>query len=88
MILVYEVGDQRKDRYTDCNIQSDVHEIKSISMSIFILNRGVVSWKWSKESTTTNFTTKAKYIVACDVAKEVEWRKKFLTELHVVLGID
>jgi hypothetical protein len=51
---------------------------------VFALNGGVVSWKSSKQETTIDLTTEAKYIVVSEAAKEGVWIKKFVTELGVV----
>ena len=61
---------------------------KSISGFIFTCNGGVVSWKSSKKSITTDSTTEAEYIAASDAAKEAVWIRKFVTELGVVPSIE
>ena len=43
-----------------------------------------MSWKSSKQPTTTNSTTEAEYITASDDTKEAVWLKKFITDLGVV----
>ena len=43
-----------------------------------------MSWKSSKQPTTTDSTTEAEYIAASDAAKEAVWLKKFITDLGVV----
>jgi hypothetical protein len=54
---------------------------------VFILNGGVVSWKSSKQETTTDSTTEAEYIAASEAAKESFWIKKFVSELGVVPSV-
>jgi hypothetical protein len=54
---------------------------------VFILNGGIVSWKSSKQETTTDSTIEAEYIAASEVAKEGFWIKKFLSELGVVPNV-
>ena len=73
--------------YMDASFQSDKDDFRSQSGYVFCLNGGVVSWKSSKQSTVADFTTKAEYIVASDVAKEAVWIKKFIIELGVVPSI-
>ncbi|KAL2240891.1 UNVERIFIED_CONTAM: hypothetical protein Sindi_0730300 [Sesamum indicum] len=51
------------------------------------MNGGVVGWKSSNQDTTTNSTTKAKYIVASEAAKEVVWMKNYIQEFCVVPSI-
>ena len=43
-----------------------------------------MSWKSSKQPTTADSTTKAKYIAVSDAAKEAVWLKKFITDLGIV----
>ena len=54
---------------------------------MFTLNGGAVSWKSSKQETTTDSTTESAYIAASEAAKEAVWIKKFITELGVVPSI-
>ena len=70
--------------FTDAIFQSDKDDCKSQSGYIFTLNAGAVSWKSSKQVTTADSTTEAKYIAASEAAKEVVLIKKFITELEVV----
>nr|GEX23286.1 hypothetical protein [Tanacetum cinerariifolium] len=48
---------------------------------IFVLNRGAVEWKSSKQSTTTMSATKAEYIAALEAAMEAIWIRMFISEL-------
>ena len=45
---------------------------------------GAKSWRSVKQSCITNSTMEAEYATACEVAKEVVWLKKFLSNLGVV----
>ncbi|KAA0062190.1 gag/pol protein [Cucumis melo var. makuwa] len=58
--------------------------IKSTSISVFTLNEGAVVWRSIKQSCIADSTMEAEYVAACEVAKEVVWLKKFLTDLEVV----
>ena len=51
---------------------------------MYTLNGGAVCWKSSKQDTTTDSTTEAKYIAALDIANEGVWLKKFIIDLGVV----
>ena len=73
--------------YTNVGFQYDKGNSRSQLGYVFCLNGDAVSWKSSKQETMADSTTKAKYIVAFDVAKEAVWIKKFITELGVVPGI-
>jgi hypothetical protein len=46
---------------------------------VFCLNRGIVSWKSSKQETVVDSTTEAEYIAASKAAKEAVWIRKFLS---------
>ena len=77
-------GDELQVRgFTDASFQSDKDDCKSQSGYIFTLNGGAVSWKSSKQDTTTDSTVEAEYIAASEAAKEAVWIKKFITELEV-----
>ena len=43
-----------------------------------------MSWKSSKQPTTTDLTTEAQYIFASAATKEAVWLKKFIIDLGVV----
>ena len=55
--------------------------LMSTSGFVLILEKGVVSWRSLKQSTTTDSTIKEKYIVAWEAAKEIVWMRKFIQEL-------
>lgn len=59
-------------------------KIKSLSCFVFTCNRGAVSQKSSKQTTTTNSTTKAEYVATFDTANEVVQMRKLITELGMV----
>jgi hypothetical protein len=73
--------------YTDTSFQTDRDDMRWQSSYVFILNGGIVSWKSSKQETTTDSTIEAEYIAASEVAKEGFWIKKFLSELGVVPNV-
>ncbi|KAL0433599.1 UNVERIFIED_CONTAM: Retrovirus-related Pol polyprotein from transposon RE1 [Sesamum latifolium] len=72
--------------YSDASFQSDDDDAKSQSGFVFKLNGCVVTWKSSKQDTTTDFTTEAEYI-ASEAAKEAVWMKNYIQELGVVPSI-
>ena len=45
---------------------------------------GAISWRSVKQSCIADSTMEAEYVVACEVAKEAVWLKKFLSDLGVV----
>ena len=84
LILSYGGLELKIQGYSDSDFQSDVDDRKSTFGLIFTCNGGAVSWKSSKQSTTVDSTTEAKYIAASEAAKEGVWIRKFVAELDVV----
>ena len=70
--------------YTDAGFQSDLDDFRSQSGFVFCLNKGVVSWRSSKQDTVADSTTEVEYIAASDAAKEEVLIKNFLFILGVV----
>ena len=89
IFLIY--GDRHSDLhakgYTNANLQSDRNDSNSQSGYVFTLNGGEISWKNSKQETTFDSTTKAKYITTFEAAKEAVWIRIFILELGVVPNI-
>ncbi|GJR64838.1 retrotransposon protein, putative, ty1-copia subclass [Tanacetum coccineum] len=65
----------------DDGFETDRDDIKSQTGYVFILNRGTVDWKSSKQSTTAMFATEAEYIAASEAAIEAVWIRKFISGL-------
>ena len=63
---------------------SDKDSRKSTFECVFMLGGGTISWRSVKQGCTIDSTSKAEYVVAYEVAKEVVWLKKFLMKLGVV----
>nr|GEV33751.1 retrotransposon protein, putative, Ty1-copia subclass [Tanacetum cinerariifolium] len=78
----------RVNCYCDAGFETDKDETKSQTGYVFVLNRGVMVWKSSKQSTTAQHATKAEYIATSEAAKEVVWIRKFIDELGVVASND
>ena len=87
VFLIYGDEDLIVNGYSDASFQSDRDDSKSQSGYVFTLNGEAVSWKSSKEETTTDSTTESEYITASEATKEAVWIKKFITELGVVSSI-
>nr|GFC38371.1 hypothetical protein [Tanacetum cinerariifolium] len=64
--------------------ETDRDDTKSQTGYVFTLNGGAVVWKSSKQSTTAQHATEAKYIAAAEAAKEAVWIRKIVDELGVV----
>ncbi|KAI5341865.1 hypothetical protein L3X38_009740 [Prunus dulcis] len=72
MFLVYGGNPELLvEGYTHSNFEFNVNDRKSTSGYVFTLNEGAISWRCCKQSTTADSTTKAEYIAASEVAKEV-----------------
>ncbi|GJZ22269.1 putative RNA-directed DNA polymerase [Tanacetum coccineum] len=52
------------------NWQTDKDDSRSQSGWVFLLNRGAVTWKSSKQDTVEDSTCKSEYIAACEASKE------------------
>ncbi|KAL0556527.1 hypothetical protein IC582_005041 [Cucumis melo] len=87
-MLVYGSRDLILTGYTNSDFQTDKDARKSTSRSVFTLNEGAVAWRSIKQSCITDSIVEAKYVVACEAAKEAVWLKKFLTDLEVVPNMD
>ncbi|GKB85292.1 retrotransposon protein, putative, ty1-copia subclass [Tanacetum coccineum] len=53
-------------------------DLRSQTGYVFVLNRGVVNWKNTKQSIFATSSTDAEYIVAFDALKEAVWIHKFI----------
>ena len=82
-ILVYCCEDLFTIGYTDSDFQSDLDFKKFTSGCVFTLGGGAISWS-VKQSCIADSTMGAKYVAACEAAKEAVWLKKFLSNLGVV----
>nr|GEU38968.1 retrotransposon protein, putative, Ty1-copia subclass [Tanacetum cinerariifolium] len=60
----------RVNCYCNAGFETDRDETKSQTGYVFVLNRGVVVWKSSKQSTTAQHATEAEYIDAFEAVKE------------------
>ncbi|GJW03369.1 retrotransposon protein, putative, ty1-copia subclass [Tanacetum coccineum] len=73
MFLVYggnPEAELRVDCYCDARFETDRDDTKSQTGYVFILNRGAVDWKSSKQSTTVMSAIEAEYIVALEATME------------------
>ncbi|GJV29271.1 hypothetical protein Tco_1385719 [Tanacetum coccineum] len=91
MFLVYEGDTKRELRvscYTDDGYVTDTDDLKSQTGYVFILNKGVVDWKSTKQSIFASSSTDVEYIAAFDASKEGVWIRKFISGLGVVPTIE
>ncbi|KAK1554765.1 hypothetical protein Q3G72_016968 [Acer saccharum] len=83
-MLVYSGGDLVPVGYTDSDFQSDSDSRKSTSGAVFTIGGGAVIWRSIKQSCIADSTMEAKYVAACEAAKEAVWLRQFLIDLEVV----
>ncbi|GJR05944.1 hypothetical protein Tco_0528928 [Tanacetum coccineum] len=83
--LVYGGEEELKvTGYCDASWQTDKDDIRSQSGWVILLNRGVVTWKSSKQNTVADSTCESEYIAACEASKEAIWMNNFIGDLRVV----
>nr|GEV11755.1 hypothetical protein [Tanacetum cinerariifolium] len=91
MLIAYD-GDStielRVTCYTDASWETDQDDLRSQMGYVFVMNRGDVDWKSSKESTTAMSSMEAEYITAAKAAMEAIWIRKFIFRVGVVPNID
>ena len=83
-MLVYHSEDLIPIGYKNSDFQSDLDFRKSTSGCVFTLGGGAISWRSIKQSCIADSTMEAKYVAACEAAKEAVWLKKFVFDLGVV----
>ena len=83
-MLVYQCEDFIPIGYTYSDFQLDLDFRKSTSGCVFTLGGGAISWRSVKQSCFADSTMEAKYVAACEAAKEAIWLKKFLYDLGVM----
>nr|GEX34856.1 putative retrotransposon protein [Tanacetum cinerariifolium] len=84
-LLVYgEEEELRLTGYCDASWQTDKDDSRSHSGCVFLLNRGAMTWKSSKQDIIADSTCESEYIVACEASKEAIWMKNFIGDLRVV----
>ena len=83
-MLVYHSKDLIPIGYTDSDFQLDLDFRKSISGYVFTLGGGAISWRSTKKSCIADSTMEAEYVVACEIAKEALWLKKFFSNLGIM----
>ena len=87
-MLIYSGADLNPIGYTDSYFMSDKDSRNMTSRLVLTLGGGAAVWRSVKQSSILYSTMEAEYIVACEVAKEAVWLKKFFTYLEVVPNID
>nr|GEW95422.1 hypothetical protein [Tanacetum cinerariifolium] len=75
-------GDMKRELKVSCYIDTryltDADDLNSQTGYVFILHRGVIDWKSTKQSIFTTSSTEAEYAAAYDASKEAVWIQKFI----------
>nr|GEU89722.1 hypothetical protein [Tanacetum cinerariifolium] len=83
--LVYGREEElRVTSYCDASWQTDKDDSRLQSGWIFLLNRGAVTWKSSKQDTSADSTCEFEYIGAYEASKEAIWMTNFIGDLGVI----
>ncbi|GJX45046.1 retrotransposon protein, putative, ty1-copia subclass [Tanacetum coccineum] len=91
MFLVYGGNPSTKLRvecYCDAGFETDRDDTKSQTGYVFVLNRGAVDWKSSKQSTIVMSAIESEYIAASKAAMEAVWIRKFISGLGIIPTIN
>ncbi|CAL2274253.1 unnamed protein product [Prunus armeniaca] len=73
--------------YCDSDFAGCPDDLKSTSAFVFLLARGAVSWKSSKQSTVAASTMQAEFVACYEATIQASWLKNFITGLCVVDSI-
>ncbi|GKE17390.1 hypothetical protein Tco_1424967 [Tanacetum coccineum] len=73
-----------KNILNDAGYLTDADDLKSQTGYVFVLNRGDIDWKSTKQSIFATSSTDAEYIAALDTSKEAVLIRKFIFGLGVV----
>ena len=68
--------------FTDSDQARDVDFRKSTSGHVFLLYRGAISWKSTKQNVVATSSTKAEYIACSEAAKEALWICRLYAEIQ------
>ncbi|KAI3767088.1 hypothetical protein L2E82_17173 [Cichorium intybus] len=84
MVLVLGGSDDLKvSGYIDASFQTDRDSGRSQSGWVFLLNRGAVTWKSSKQETVADSMCESEYIAASEASKEAAWLKTLSVTLEL-----
>ncbi|KAL0416236.1 UNVERIFIED_CONTAM: hypothetical protein Slati_3455500 [Sesamum latifolium] len=78
VFLIYDSGELILEGYNGASFQSEDDDAKSQMGFVFKLNSVVVSWKSSKQATTTDSAMEVEYIAASEATKEAIWMKNYI----------
>ena len=85
-MLTYRRSDSLHiEGYSDSDFAGDVDDRKFTSGYVFTLAGGAISWKSSKQTITASPTMYAKFVACYEATGQVNWVKKFMPRLKVVM---
>ena len=88
LMLTYRKSDSLEiEGYSDADFAGDIDDRKSTSGYVFTLAGGAISWKSSKQSVTASSMMYAEFVACYDASRQVEWLKKFISDLRVIDSI-
>ena len=70
--------------FSDSNYVGCVDDKKSTFDYIFMMGKGVVSWKSVKQILTTSYTIEIEYVACYEVTCHAIWLRNFIATLEVV----
>lgn len=81
--IVYRSGgDERPVGYSDSDWAGDLHDHKSTTGFVFMLNGGPISWRSRKQSVVAKSTAEAEYLAVLSCASEAKWYRNFFAEIN------
>ena len=85
MFLIYGGVDEELGVrcHTDASFHTDRDDSRSQSRYVLTLNRGVVTWKSSKQKVVAQSTTESEYIDASEATQEAVWMKNLCINLII-----
>ena len=73
--------------FCDANFASCIDDKKSTTSYIFVMTRGIVSWKSVKQTLTASSTMEAEYVACYETCCHAMWMRNFISTLGVVDSI-
>ena len=81
LFLVYKLGQDQMDGYSDSDFAGDPGDSKSTSGYVFILGGAVISWKAKKQSLVSLSSIEAEYIGYSEATQEAIWLRRLYHEI-------
>ena len=86
--LTYRHTDQLKViGYSDFDFAGSIDTRKSTSSYIFLLSRGVISWRSTKQTFVASSTMEAQFVACYEVTTQPLWLRNFIIGLMIIDSI-